>query len=281
MPQTAVVTGAASGLGYELMLLLAKDKYDLVLIDVDKEKLTQVKSNIEQEYNCSVQIITTDLSAIDSADFVYSKIKNKSIDVLINNAGFGVFGSFTDTSWQIESNMLHLHIITVTHLTKLVLKNMVAQNSGKILNVSSLAAFMPGPMMALYYASKSYLLSFSEAIANELKGTGVSVTALCPGQTKTGFQKVVSNASSENKISFNIACPVEVAAYGYKAMLKGKVVAVPGIFNKFLSNLPRFLTRNRVRCIVRGIQDKNRDTSTTVATNTNSVDAVELIKKAS
>ena len=274
MPQTAIVTGAASGLGYELTLLLAKDKYDLVLIDVDSEKLVEVKSYIEKEYSSSVKVITTDLSNTDSAELVYKQVKNKPVDVLINNAGFGVFGSFTDTSWERESNMLNLHIITVTHLTKLMLKDMVARDSGKILNVSSLAAFMPGPMMALYYASKSYLLSFSEAIANELKETGVSVTALCPGQTKTGFQEVVSSASSDNKISFNIACPKEVALYGYKAMQKGKVVAVPGFFNKFLSNLPRFLTRKRVRCIVRSIQNKNRDTSVTTET-------VELIKKAS
>lgn len=258
MSQLAVVTGAASGLGYELMLLLAKDNYDLVLIDIDKEKLEEVKTSVNQLYSCKIETISIDLSKIDSAELVFTQIKNKTIDVLINNAGFGIFGSFIQTSWQKESNMLNLHIITVTHLTKLVLKGMVVRNSGRILNVSSLAAFMPGPMMALYYASKSYLLSFSEAIANELKDSGVSVTVLCPGQTKTGFQKVVSNTTSENKINFNIACPKEVAAYGYKAMLKGKVIAVPGFFNKLLSNLPRVLTRNRVRAIVRSVQDKNR-----------------------
>ena len=113
--------------------------------------------------------------------------------------------------------------------------------------------------MALYYASKSYILSFSQAIANELKGTGVSVTVLCPGPTKTGFQDVVSEGSSDNKIRFNMACPKQVAAYGYKAMHKGRVVAIPGLFNKFLSILPRMLTRNRTTKIVRQIQDKNRD----------------------
>ena len=274
MPQTAVVTGAASGLGYELTLLLAKDKYDLVLVDVANDKLVEVKYNIEKKYNCNVQIIEADLSKTNSAEFVYKQLKNKTITVLINNAGFGVFGSFINTSWEREANMLNLHIITVTHLTKLVLKDMVKRNAGKILNVSSLAAFMPGPMMALYYASKSYVLSFSEAIANELKGTGVSVTALCPGQTNTGFQKVVSHSASDNKINFNIACPKKVARYGYNAMHKGKVVAVPGFFNKFLSNVPRFLTRKRVRSIVRSIQNKNRNIST-------SNETIELINKAS
>ncbi|AEH01619.1 SDR family oxidoreductase [Lacinutrix sp. 5H-3-7-4] len=257
--KTAIVTGAASGIGLEFTHLLAKDNYNLVLVDVDYTKLNAVKIKIEKEYNINTQIIVSDLSKVDSAKHVYSQINSKTIDVLINNAGFGVFGSFSNTSWSKEANMLHLHVITVTQLTKLVLQNMEAQNSGKILNVSSLAAFMPGPMMALYYASKSYLLSFSEAIANELKHTGITVTALCPGQTNTGFQDVVSSASTENKINFNIACPNAVAVYGYKAMHKGRVVAIPGMFNKFLATLPRFLTRNRVRTIVRNVQDKNRN----------------------
>ena len=136
---------------------------------------------------------------------------------------------------------------------------MVKRGSGKILNLSSLAAFQPGPLMALYYASKGYILSFSEAISNELKGTGVTVTVLCPGPTKTAFQSTVSEDSSDNKIAFNMASAKEVAAYGYKAMNKGRVVAIPGTFNKFLSVLPRFLTRNRTTKIVRKIQDKNRE----------------------
>ena len=258
MQQIAVVTGAASGLGYELMLLLAKDDYNLVLIDIDEEKLKTIQSNLQNTSNCSVDIIPIDLSENNSAEIVFYSIKDKKIDVLINCAGFGIYGSFADNEWKQESAMLNLHIITITHLTKLVLQGMIDQDHGKILNVSSLAAFQPGPMMALYYASKSYLLSFSEAIANELKDTGVSVTVLCPGPTKTCFQEVVSSTSSGNKISFNMACPKAVAAYGYKAMLKGKVVAVPGVFNKLLANLPRFLSRNRTTSIVRKIQEKNR-----------------------
>lgn len=258
MQQTAIITGAASGLGYELMLLLAKDNYDLVLIDIDKKKLKTIKSELQNKNNCRVKILSTDLSNVDSAEVVFDAIKNIKIDVLVNCAGFGIYGSFAENNWQQESSMLNLHIITITHLTKLVLQGMIERDRGKILNVSSLAAFQPGPMMALYYASKSYLLSFSEAIANELKDTGVSVTVLCPGPTKTCFQEVVSNTSSDNKISFNMACPKAVAAYGYKAMLKGKVVAIPGVFNKFLANLPRLLTRKRTTSIVRKIQEKNR-----------------------
>ena len=117
-----------------------------------------------------------------------------------------MFGTFAETNWERESAMLNLHVITTTHLTKLVLQGMIERGSGKILNMSSLAAFQPGPLMSIYYASKCYMLSFSEAIANEVKGTGVTVTALCPGPTKTAFQEVVSKIASDNKINFNMAC---------------------------------------------------------------------------
>ncbi|MFV0573172.1 MAG: SDR family NAD(P)-dependent oxidoreductase [Xanthomarina gelatinilytica] len=259
MIRTALITGSASGLGYELALLLAKDGYNLVLIDIDAEKLQEVKQGIETDFAVNVQIYAKDLSVVNISEEIMLELKGLPIDVLVNNAGFGLFGSFWETNWEREKQMLHLHVMTTTHLTKLVLKDMVLRGSGKILNLSSLAAFQPGPLMSLYYATKGYILSFSEAIANELKGTGVTVTALCPGPTKTSFQKVVSNASSENKITFNMANAKEVAAYGYKAMNKGKVYAIPGKFNKLLATLPRFIPRNTAATIVKRIQEKNRE----------------------
>lgn len=259
MSKTALITGGASGLGYELAFLLAKDGYNLVLIDIDAEKLQEVKQGIETDFAVNVQIYAKDLSVVNISEEIMLELKGLPIDVLVNNAGFGLFGSFWETDWEREKQMLHLHVITTTHLTKLVLKDMIQRGSGKILNLSSLAAFQPGPLMSLYYATKGYILSFSEAIANELKGTGVTVTALCPGPTKTSFQKVVSNASSENKITFNMANAKEVAAYGYKAMNKGKVYAIPGKFNKLLATLPRFIPRNTAATIVKRIQEKNRE----------------------
>jgi len=256
--KTALVTGSASGLGFEFALLLARDGYNLVLIDIDAENLEQAKADILKTYNPKITLLTKDLSQINIAQEIYNEVGNTSIDVIVNNAGFGLFGTFSHTDWERESQMLHLHILTTTHLVKLILPDMIKRGSGKILNISSLAGFQPGPLMALYYASKAYLLSFSQAIANELKGSGVSVTVLCPGPTKTSFQSTVSKECTENKIGFNMACPRQVAAYGYNAMLKGKVVAIPGFFNKFLSILPRVLTRNRTTKIVRRIQDKNR-----------------------
>ncbi|AUP78313.1 SDR family NAD(P)-dependent oxidoreductase [Flavivirga eckloniae] len=257
--KTALVTGAASGLGYELALLLIKDNYNLVLVDKDAPKLEEVKTLFNKDFKNDIHLLVKDLSQPNIAQEIYDEVAHLSIDVLVNNAGFGLFGTFAKTDWKRESDMLHLHILTTTHLTKLVLPSMIAKKSGKILNISSLAAFQPGPLMSMYYASKSYILSFSEAIANELKGTGVTVTALCPGPTKTLFQETVSSDCSENKISFNMACPVQVAAYGYNAMKKGKTVAIPGAFNKFLSTIPRFVPRNMATRIVRNIQEKNRE----------------------
>lgn len=257
--KVALVTGAASGLGYELTLLLAKDSYDLILVDIDSVKLERAKENIQKEFGSNITLLIKDLSTSNVAQEIFDEIEESPIDVLINNAGFGIFGTFSNTDWKRESDMLHLHIMTTTHLTKLVLKGMVERGSGMIMNMSSLAAFQPGPLMSLYYASKAYILSFSEAIANELKNTGVTVTALCPGQTKTCFQEVVSEGVVDNKINFNVGCPQEVAIYGYKAMLKGKTVAIPGVLNKFLSKLPRFMSRNTTTAIVRKIQEKNRE----------------------
>ncbi|WP_040278880.1 SDR family NAD(P)-dependent oxidoreductase [Psychroserpens damuponensis] len=256
--KTALVTGAASGLGLELALLLAKDEYDLILIDIESKKLQDAKSHILNTHQTNISVLVKDLSVINIAQEIYDEIDASKIDVIVNNAGFGLFGTFYDTDWDRELQMLHLHILTTTHLIKLILPEMVKRQSGKILNLSSLAAFQPGPMMALYYASKAYMLSFSQAISNELKGTGVSVTVLCPGPTKTAFQGVVSEGVNDNKIGFNMASAKDVAAYGYKAMHNGRVVAIPGNFNKFLSVLPRMLTRNRTTKIVRKIQDKNR-----------------------
>ncbi|AXP81706.1 2-dehydro-3-deoxy-D-gluconate 5-dehydrogenase [Mariniflexile rhizosphaerae] len=259
MTKTALITGAASGLGYELALLLANDGYDLILIDIDNTNLQIAKTDIEKMFSCSVSTLLKDLSKPNVAAEIMEEINHVPVDVLVNNAGFGLFGTFANTEWERELDMLHVHILTTTHLTKLILEGMLKRGSGKILNMSSLAAFQPGPLMSIYYASKSYLLSFSEAIANELKGTGITVTALCPGPTKTSFQKVVSKNTSENKISFNMACASEVALYGYNAMQKGKTVAIPGAINKFLSTIHRFVSRSMATRIVRNLQEKNRD----------------------
>ncbi|MGY0393102.1 SDR family NAD(P)-dependent oxidoreductase [Bizionia sp. KMM 8389] len=259
MKKNALITGGASGLGYELAYLFAKDNYNLVLVDINAENLQSAKKHIETEFDTQVTTMCKDLSQVNISSEIISELNGLPIDALVNNAGFGVFGAFHTVDWERQSSMLNLHVLTTTHLTKLVVEGMVERGHGKILNLSSLAAFQPGPLMSLYYATKGYILSFSEAIANELKGTGVTVTALCPGPTKTSFQQVVASDSSENKITFNMASPQAVAAYGYKAMMKGKSVAIPGGVNKILGSLPRFIPRNMATNIVRKIQEKNRE----------------------
>lgn len=259
MNKTALITGGASGLGFELALLFAKDSYHLILVDIDAEKLHEAKKKIQQLFSVDVRIMAKDLSKINISAEIISELEDTQIDALVNNAGFGCYGAFHEVDWERQSQMLNLHVLTTTHLTKLVVEGMVKRGSGNILNLSSLAAFQPGPLMSLYYATKGYILSFSEAIANELKGTGVSVTALCPGPTKTSFQQVVASNSSENKITFNMASAQDVAAYGYKALMKGRAVAIPGVINKILANLPRFIPRNMATRIVRKIQEKNRE----------------------
>ena len=228
------------------------------MVDIDEKNLTKVKTQIVKTFGIEVITLTKDLSLPNVAQDIVDAIKYETIDVLVNNAGFGLFGSFAETNWERESEMLHVHVLTTTHLTKLVLETMIKRNSGKILNIASLAAFQPGPLMSIYYASKAYLLSFSEAISNELKDTGVTVTVLCPGPTRTSFQETVSSDSSQNKITFNMACAKEVAHYGYKAMNKGKMYAIPGRINKFLAIIPRLISRHMAVRIVRRIQEKNR-----------------------
>ncbi|PKQ43910.1 SDR family NAD(P)-dependent oxidoreductase [Confluentibacter flavum] len=256
--KTALVTGAASGIGYELSVLLANDKYDLVLVDIDKLKLKAVKNFIQKKYSVSVTVLVKDLSKPNIAQEIFEDIDNIPIEVLINNAGFGLFGPFANTQWRREEEMLTVHITTTAQLSKLVLKSMMNRGCGKILNISSLAAFQPGPFMSVYYASKAFVLSFSQAIASELKDTGVTVTALCPGPTRTSFQDVVSHDTAKNKITFNMSCPKAVAKYGYGAMLKGKTVAIPGLFNRFLAFLPRLFPRDLATAVVRTMQLKNR-----------------------
>jgi len=257
--KACLITGGATGLGYEFAKLAVDDGFDLILIDIDSEKLVEAKAALEGVNNHKITVISKDLCEQNIAQEIYKEIKDENIEMLINNAGFGVFGKFCETEWSSEERMMYLHMMTSTHLTKLLLKNMVAKGSGKILNIASLAAFQPGPLMAIYYASKSFLLSFTEALAREIKGTGVTISVLCPGPTMTNFQGVVSKNAKKNKISVNMANAQAVANNGYKAFKNGEIVVIPGIFNKILAFLPRLLPRNCVASIVYKIQTANRN----------------------
>jgi short-subunit dehydrogenase len=258
MKKTALITGATNGIGLELAKIHALKGGNLVLVARTKSKLEQIKTELEKQYKIDVYIIEKDLSIINAAQEIYNETNKKNIQIqyLINNAGFGEFGMFTDINWDNEYKMIQLNIITLTLLTKLYLKDMVNQKSGKIMNVASTAAFQPGPTMAVYCATKAFVLSFSEAISNELKYKNITITALCPGPTKTGFQAV--GKMEESKLFKHKKMPkaTNVAKYGYNAMIKGKSVAIYGIMNYVMTTAIRFIPRALVLTVSRKMLDK-------------------------
>ncbi len=258
MKNTALITGASNGIGLELAKVHASKGGDLVLVARNKSKLDELKSELESQYKVSVYTIGKDLSAHNSAQGVYDETtkQNIQIDYLINNAGFGNFGMFAETEWNKELQMINLNITTLTQFTKLYLQDMVKRGNGKIMNVASTAAFQSGPTMAVYYATKAYVLSFSEAVDNEVRDKGVTVTALCPGATESGFQAVAAMEESNLVKGKKLPTSKEVAEYGYASMMKGKTVAIHGVMNWILANSVRFMPRALVVKVTRKIQDK-------------------------
>lgn len=255
---TALITGASNGIGLELAKVHAAKGDNLVLVARNKSKLDELKSEWEKQYKVSVYTIGKDLSLANAAQEVFDETQNQKIqvDYLINNAGFGDFGMFYETDWNKELQMINLNITTLTQFTKLYLKEMVKRRSGKIMNVASTAAFQSGPTMAVYYATKAYVLSFSEAIDNEVSDKGVTVTALCPGATESGFQAAAAMEESALVKGRKLPTSKEVAEYGYKAMMQGKTVAIHGLMNWIMANSVRFTPRAWVVKITRKIQDK-------------------------
>jgi short-subunit dehydrogenase len=252
---TALITGASSGIGRELAKLVAKDCSMLVLVARSLNRLQELKQELETTYPVSVKVVTKDLSKAAAAHEIYVELEREhvSVDILINVAGFGGYGAFVETDWRKEEKMIGVNILATTEMTKLFAKGMVDRKSGKIMNVSSTAAFEPGPLMSVYYASKAYVLSFSEAIANELSGTGVTVTALCPGPTATGFARAAGIANSRLFKYAPVASAEDVARYGYRAMMKGKTVAIHGMMNKVMAFSVRLAPEKLLAAIVRGL----------------------------
>jgi len=255
---TALITGASNGIGLELAKIHASKGDNLVLVARNKAKLDTLKVELKKKYSVKILTIGKDLSEINAAQEVYETTtkQNIQVDYLINNAGFGDFGMFVETDWMKEQQMINLNINTLTHFTKLYLKDMVKRRNGKIMNVASTAAFQPGPTMAIYCATKAYVLSFSEAIANEVADKGVTVTALCPGATESGFQAAAAMGKSALVKGKKLPTSQEVAEYGFNAMMKGKTVAIHGFKNWILANSGRFSPRAMVVKISRKMLDK-------------------------
>lgn len=249
--QTVLITGASGGIGKELAQLFAKDGSSLILVARNEEKLQQIKKEFESTYKTNVEIVACDLSSPKTAKDLFAQLKEKKIvvDVLINNAGFGNIGPFAETSLQEEFDMIQLNITSLTILSKLFLKEMVARNSGKILNVASTAAFQPGPFMAVYFATKAYVLSLSEALANEVIGTNVHVSVLCPGPTSTGFQERAFSTGVNP--SWRYMDVQTVAQVAYDGLHKNKTVIIPGFMNKVLVFAVRLSPRKLATRVIR------------------------------
>ncbi|MBE9117524.1 SDR family oxidoreductase [Lusitaniella coriacea LEGE 07157] len=258
MQETVLITGASSGIGRELAKVFGKKQYNLVLVSRNEAKLNSLKTELETQENIQVIVIAKDLSKSNTATEIFEKLtkKNIIIDILINNAGFGEYGLFTDTNWQKEEQMIWVNILALTHLTKLFLPGMIARKTGKILNLASTAAFQPGPLMAVYYATKAYVLSFSCAIANELENTGVTVTVLCPGPTASEFQAISGMGQSKIIQGKKLPTSADVAQFGYDVLQHGRTVAIHGFTNKLLTFFAQLMPRKPVTQFVRFLQER-------------------------
>ena len=258
MKNTALITGASNGIGLELAKIHASKGGDLVLVARNKLKLDKLKTELEKQFKVSVLTISKDLSLPNAAKEVYDETnkQNIQVDYLINNAGFGDFGMFAETDWNKELQMINLNITTLTLFIKLYLQDMVKRKSGKIMNVASNAAFQSGPTMAVYCATKAYVLSFSEAVSNEVKDKGITLTSLCPGATETGFQAAAAMEESELFKGKKLSTAKEVAEYGYDSMIKGRTVAIHGMMNYIMSNSIRFIHRAAVLKVSRKMLDR-------------------------
>ncbi len=237
----AVVTGASGGLGLEFAKLLAADKYDLVLIARSADKLEAIAADLRERYGVNVETLAIDLSRPGAAAEVFARVPE--CDVLINNAGFATNGRFDEIPEERIREEVLLDVLTLTELTRAYLPAMRARRAGRVLNVASTAGFLPGPFMAVYYACKAYVLSFSQAIAEELRGTGVTVTCLCPGATATGFADRAHAAATRLFKRLPVADSASVAHAGYRGMLRGRDLVIPGLFNNLVALGPRLTPR--------------------------------------
>ncbi|MBE9063094.1 SDR family oxidoreductase [cf. Phormidesmis sp. LEGE 11477] len=251
MNKTVLITGASRGIGEAFARVYAKEQDNLILVARNENDLNALKDDLSNQYDINVVVLACDLTK-EEVQQVYNQVEqqNLTVDVLINNAGYGDYGEFVSADWPKLQGMILLNVLALTRLSHLFLPSMIARGQGQILNVSSTAGFQPGPMMAVYFATKAYVLSLSEALSAETEGTGVSVTVLCPGPTQSNFGQ---NANMEQMAlggdvtSDKLPSALDVAEYGYKALNKGEVVAVHGAINKVLTFMPRLTPRAVIR----------------------------------
>jgi short-subunit dehydrogenase len=256
---TALITGASTGIGYALSKCFAADRHNLILIARQEQRLRQVAGELSGQFGISVRVIAADLAKPGSPQQIADEVRKDALPVeyLVNNAGFGLGGKFAETDLSVELAMMQVNMSALVHLTKLFLPDMLARKSGKIMNVASTAAFQPGPLMAVYYATKAFVLSFSEAIANELSGTGVTVTALCPGPTQSEFQQrahIEHTRLIKGKF-MGLMTSEAVARSGYQGLMHGKRVVIPGLINKIGVQSVRVSPRRVTTQVARMLQE--------------------------
>ena len=256
--RTALITGASGGFGLEFARLFARDGYNLVLVARSEGKLHHLAAQLQARYGVRVRVLPKDLTDPVVPDAIFAALQQESIvvDVLVNNAGFATYGTFAEIAAQADLEMVAVNVVALTHLTKLFLPGMLERRSGRILNIASTAAFQPGPLMAAYYATKAYVLSLSEALAEEVRGTGVTVTALCPGPSRTGFQQRANMEESRlvkgRQIWMRAPSPASAIVPSC-----GKTVVVPGLANRVLSWSPRFVPRSWATRFVKNLQARD------------------------
>jgi short-subunit dehydrogenase len=239
------VTGASAGLGAEFAKLCAAGGYDVVLLARNASRLDQLAAELVKTYGVEARSLPADLADPSAPPAIFAQLSGTPVEILINNAGFGVRGPYAETDWARESGLMQVNMVALAHLTKLFLPEMIRRRTGRILNVASTAAFVPGPYMALYYASKAFVLSFSEALANEVQGTGVTVTVLCPGPTRTEFAQAAGIGDSDIFHGPTMGA-AEVARIGYSAMMAGKSSVIAGARNRWMIRGTRLVPRSFV-----------------------------------
>jgi len=258
--KTALITGASAGIGRDLAGLFAADGWRLILVARRADVLRELEASLRRAHGTETFILPMDLADRESPERIHKAVAKEglAVDALVNNAGFGSFGPFVESAPAPQIEMIQVNVSALVHLTRLFLPGMVERRSGRILNVASLAAFQPGPLMAVYYATKAFVLSFSEGLTEELRGTGVTVTALCPGPTRTEFGKRADTEGTRlmSGSVLKVATSGPVALAGYRAMLAGTPIVIPGLLNRLMAQSVRVSPRWAVRRIVRAMQER-------------------------
>jgi short-subunit dehydrogenase len=250
MEQWALITGASVGIGRELAQIFAEHGFNLVLVARDAQRLNRLSEELKSARQIQTQVLAQDLSDPEAPTRVFEQVRGKEISVLVNNAGFGAYGPFLETDLSVQTDMMQVNMTALVELTQLFARSMVERRQGRILNVASTAAFQPGPLLSIYYASKAFVYSFTYALADELAGTGVTATALCPGMTKTEFQERAHLAGNGR---WPLMSARSVAEKGYVGLMKGKRVVIPGLMNQVSSFIAKRAPARLTTLVVRRI----------------------------